>query len=133
MRRVAAIADVDVALRVGRDRMRRVELVLRRRRARAGELRDEAAVLVVLHDARVDVAVGDEDVALRIPRHVGRPSERYFRSSTGPSGVVVCVAPATGSGRRPSTITTRPAGLNLMTMFVPSSTTQTLSSRSTRT
>ena len=47
--------------------------------------------------------------------------------------VGVATAPATASGRRPSTITTRPAGLNLMTMFVPSSTVQMLSSGSTRT
>ena len=61
---------------------------------------------------------------------VGRPN-RYF--SGGAAGCVLSNAPATGSGRRPSTITTRPSGLNLMTMFVPSSTTQMLSSRSTRT
>ena len=39
---------------------------------------DEPAVLVVLHDARVDVAVGDEDVALRVPGHVGRPAEQVL-------------------------------------------------------
>ncbi len=36
---------------------------------------DEAAVLVVLHDARVEVAVGDEDVALLIEGDVGLPAE----------------------------------------------------------
>ena len=33
------------------------------------------AVLVELRDARVDVAVADVDVALRVPRHVGRLAE----------------------------------------------------------
>ncbi len=61
---------------------------------------------------------------------VGRP-KRYF--SGGAGGSVLSNAPATGSGRRPSTIITRPSGLNLMTMFVPSSTTQMLSCASTRT
>ena len=43
---------------------------------------------------------------------VGRPN-RYFWFSTGPPGVLVWTAPATGSGRRPSTITTRPCGVEL--------------------
>src|SRR6266850_258613 len=41
---------------------------------------------------------------------VGRPN-RYF--SGGAAGCVLSNAPATDSGRRPSTITTRPSGLNL--------------------
>ena len=60
---------------------------------------------------------------------VGRP-KRYF--SAGAAGSVLSNTPAIGSGRRPSTIATRPSGVNLMTMFVPSSTTQMLSSLSTR-
>ena len=36
----------------------------------------EPPALVVLDDARVSVAVGDEDVALGVPGHVGRPVER---------------------------------------------------------
>ena len=55
---------------------------------------------------------------------VGRP-KRYF--SGGAAGACCRTAPATGSGRRPSTIITRPSGLNLITMFVPSSTVQMLS------
>ena len=43
------------------------------------------------------------------------------------------VSSSTASGRRPITIVTRPAGLNLITMFVPSSTAQMLSCASTRT
>ncbi len=66
---VLPIGDVDVALGVGRDRVRDVELI---RLGAAGPHRlDEAPVLVVLRDARVDVAVGHVDVALRIPRDVG--------------------------------------------------------------
>ena len=57
--------------------MRRVQLV-RSGTAFACILRNESAVLVVFHDAGVDVAVGDEDVSLRVPRHVGRPSEFIF-------------------------------------------------------
>ena len=63
---VAAVADIDVALGV------------RRRWCAAGSVvpgadpsgpdgLDEAAVLVVLHDARIAVAVGDEDIARRRP------------------------------------------------------------------
>ena len=130
--RVAAIADVDVSLRIHRHRVRQVELPgLVAARAR---LLDEPAVLVELHDARVAVAVGDEDVAGRVPADVGRPAEhivlrRRRRRCRQPARR----CPSTASGRRPSTITTRPSGLNLMTMFVPSSTAQMLSSRSTRT
>src|SRR5207237_4945540 len=42
------------------------------------DLRDEAAVLVVLHDAVVAVAVRDEDVALWIPTHIRRTTESVF-------------------------------------------------------
>src|SRR5262245_52417358 len=68
--RVAAIGNINVALAVRCDRMWRVELV-GPGTALTRILPDEPAVLVVLHDAGIDVAVGDEDVALRIPRHVG--------------------------------------------------------------
>ena len=50
----------------------------------------------------------------------------YF-SAGGAGPAALATAPATASGLWPITITTRPAGLNLMTMFVPSSTTQMLS------
>ena len=55
-----------------------------------------AAVLVDLHDARVVVAVGDEDVAGEIPRDVGRPIER------APPGTRRAATSAAGrrSGRR---------------------------------
>src|SRR5882672_7961982 len=41
----------------------------------AADLRDEAAVLVVLHDAIVAVAICDEDVALRIEADIARAAE----------------------------------------------------------
>jgi len=37
---------------------------------------DEPPVLVELHDARVAVAVGHEDVPLRVPANIGLPMER---------------------------------------------------------
>ena len=70
---VAAIGDVDVALGVVGDGVRRVELpglVA----ARADRL-DEVAVLGELRDARIGVAVGDEDVTLEIEGDVGGPAE----------------------------------------------------------
>ncbi len=101
---VAAVADVDVALRVDGDRVRRVELIRPVALARR-QLRDEPAVLVVLHDARVDVAVGDEDVALRVPGDVGRASEAVLLvQHRRVLGVLVVRAPATAPacGRAPS-------------------------------
>ena len=62
------------AARVEEDRVRHVEL--------AGAVAflaprlDERAVLREFHDARVDVAVGDEDVAVRRDRHVRDAVER---------------------------------------------------------
>ncbi len=43
--------------------------------ARLSPRHDELAVAVELHHARVDVAVADEERAVRQPRHVGRPRE----------------------------------------------------------
>ena len=71
--RVAAVAHVDVALEVGGDRVRCVELQIG-----AAQLADglhEAAVLVVLDHARIEVAVGHEDVALLIEGDVGLAAE----------------------------------------------------------
>src|SRR5258707_3582554 len=65
------------------------------------------------------------------PTSVGRPSRYFSAGGAGPVGGGR--GPPTASDLRPITITTRPAGLNLMTMFVPSSTAQILSSGSTRT
>jgi hypothetical protein len=62
---VAAVADVDVALGVVRDRVRRVQLA-DLGAARLADGRDPVAVLRELGDARVDVAVADVDVALGV-------------------------------------------------------------------
>ena len=104
--RVAAVADVDVALEIGGDRVRRVELQVAVA-ARADGLH-EAAVLVVLHDACVEVAVRDEDIALLIERDVGLAAEpvllRCGRGSAPPPGMLPSIA--TGSSRRPIVIST---------------------------
>ena len=76
IRLLRAVGDVDVAVQVNRDAVRRAELARFRAWYLAADLLHEAAVLVELHDAVVHVAVGDEDVALRIPRDVGWPAER---------------------------------------------------------
>src|SRR5262245_39102832 len=72
--RVAAIGHIDVALRIDLQAVRRVHLA-RRGAARPDRL-DELAELVELDDARVGVAVGDENVALRIPADVGGTAKR---------------------------------------------------------
>src|SRR5207244_2719834 len=70
---VAAVSDVDVALRIRRDAVRRMEL--------AGLLSAVApgfqpvAVLVDLCDPRVDVAIADIGIARRIPGDVGDLAE----------------------------------------------------------
>ena len=129
---VGAIGHPDVALPVHLQAVRQIELAQRLARLFAAGLRQEPAVLVIFHDPVVAVAVGDEDVALRIPAHVGRPAEFVLlrrRSGGGAAGST----PSNGGGLRPSTISTLPSGLNFVTMFVPSSTVQMLSSLSTRT
>src|SRR4029450_6305457 len=55
---------------------------------------------------------------------VGRLN-RY--GAAGGTGVVVGISPSTISYRRPRTISIRPSGLNLRTVFAPSSTVQMLS------
>src|SRR5207249_10774300 len=78
---------------------RQVDLAERVARLLAADLRDEPSGLVVLHDAVVAIAVGDEDVALRIPTHIGRPTEdvllrRGIRTGRCDDGAV--------DGRRPA-------------------------------
>src|ERR1035441_7837993 len=66
---IAAVGDVDVALGVGRDRMRRVELA--GTFAAVAPRFEPVAVLVDLGDARIDVAVADEGVAGGVESRVG--------------------------------------------------------------
>ena len=70
---IAAIGHIDVALRIGSDAVRRVELA----GAAAGRapLLHPVAILVEFGDARIDVAITDEDVALRVPGDVGGLAE----------------------------------------------------------
>src|ERR1043166_9015358 len=72
--RIAAIADVHVTLRVGRQRVRQPQLTVPVAR-RAGRL-DEPYVLVELDDAVVAVAVGHEDIAVFVPGDVSLTVER---------------------------------------------------------
>src|SRR3954470_3141394 len=66
---VEPVRHVDVPLRVGGDAVRGVELA--GLIAAVAPRLDPVARLVDLGDARIYVPVADEDVALRIPGHVG--------------------------------------------------------------
>src|ERR1700676_5301979 len=67
---IAAIRHVDIALGVGRDAVRRIELS--GPASRLTKRLHPVAVLVELGHARIDVAVADEDIPLRVPGDVGR-------------------------------------------------------------
>src|SRR6185503_14027571 len=69
---VGAVADEKAALRIHRERVRRVELAGARALLAPGL--DELAVLGELHDAGIGLAamaVGDEDAAVGRDEHVG--------------------------------------------------------------
>ena len=72
---VGPVGHPDVTAAVNLETVRQVEFAELLARLLAAGLRDEAAVLVVLHDAIVAVAVGDEDVALRIEADIARAAE----------------------------------------------------------
>src|ERR1700693_3305063 len=82
---VAAVGDINIALSVGRDRVRRVELI-RLISARPNRF-DESPVLVVLDSPGVAIAVGDIDIPGRVPSHIGWSIEyvrsRFWRGSAG--------------------------------------------------
>src|SRR5882757_8461878 len=126
---VGAVGDPDVTLQVHLQSVGQVELSQRAAGFFAACLRHEAAILVVLHDAVIAVAIGDEDVALGVPADVGRAAEFVLLGGCG----ATAKTPRTARGLLPSTISTLPSGLNLVTMFEPSSTVQILSSLSQRT
>src|SRR2546428_5139577 len=70
---VRPIGHIHHALGIDLKGMDRVELA--RRRSTLAPRLDELAHLVELRDSRVAVSIGDEDVAGRVPRHIGRPIE----------------------------------------------------------
>src|SRR5262245_61326779 len=70
---VAAVADIDVAVGIHRHRVRQVQLAASA--AARPSLLDESSVLVELHDARVAISIGHEDIPRRIKAHVSGPAE----------------------------------------------------------
>ena len=76
-------------------------------------------VLIVLGDARIDVAVADERIAVFVPRYVGHlPEHSVHRGQRRlrDASVVRWIFVGRASCLRPNTIITCPCGLNLMTM-----------------
>src|ERR1035438_4339194 len=76
---IAAVPDVDIAFGVRRDRVRCIKLAGPGAPRSHGD--DESSVLVILHNPRVAIAIGDEDIAGCIPSHIGRPIEAVDRKS----------------------------------------------------
>src|SRR6267378_3952354 len=72
---VRPVGHPDVTAPVNLETVRQVEFPELLARLLAAGLRDEAAVLVVLDDAIVAVAIGDEDVSLRIEADIARAAE----------------------------------------------------------
>src|SRR4029077_4604287 len=70
---VGAIANVKIVVAVDHDGVRQAELP--RLSAFVAPGFYPVSVLVIFRDARVDVSVGDVDVAVRIPGHVGGLAE----------------------------------------------------------
>src|ERR1700680_4394575 len=68
-----SISDVNVAVRIRLNGVRSVELP--RSGPLGSYLLDEPAVLVILHDPRVRISIRHEDIARRVPGHIGRPAE----------------------------------------------------------
>ena len=75
---IGAIGDVDVALRIDGDAVRRIELVRLRPRLFTADLGDELSVFVVFHHAVIDIAVGDEQISLQVPRNIGWTAEQVL-------------------------------------------------------
>src|SRR6266699_1400131 len=129
---VAAVGDVDVPLRVRRDRVRRVEFA--GFGAAVAPRLDPLAVPVHLGDARVDMAVADK----ALPAGSKATSVTCLKrpSSAGSGGLGCSTGPVSSSEAsclRPNTSRTLPPGLNFTTMSDPLSATQMLSPWSTRT
>src|SRR5256885_163117 len=75
---VRAVGDPDIALAVDLHAVRQVELAKALAGLFAAGLRQETPLRVIFPDAVVAVAVGDEDVALRVATHIGRTAEDEF-------------------------------------------------------
>src|SRR5882672_3365538 len=75
---VGAIADVDIVVAVDHDGVRQAELP--RLSALVAPGFYPVSVLVIFRDTRVDVSVGDVDVAFRIPGHVSGLAEQPISS-----------------------------------------------------
>src|SRR5439155_15684949 len=95
---VRSISDVHVPLRVYCNRVRRIELT-RIASTRAPGF-DELSVLVELGDARIPVAVRNENISGRIPGDIGRTVEivahcsRARQSAASPAGAFTASASA---------------------------------------
>src|SRR4029077_12384857 len=76
---VVAVGDVNIALCIHGDTADIVELALAR--ALLAPALDELAVLVEFGDARIALAIGNENVALGIPGDIGRTVEDILRPS----------------------------------------------------
>src|ERR1700720_3756180 len=70
---VAPVGHIDIALGVGGDRVRRVELI-RLISARSNRF-DESTILVVLDYPRVAIAIGDVDISGSVPGNISWPVE----------------------------------------------------------
>src|SRR5207247_7100364 len=70
---VASVSDVNVALCVGRDCVREIELASLR--SFGPHRRDVSPVLVIFDNPRIAISIGDENVPGGVPRYIGRPVE----------------------------------------------------------
>src|SRR5206468_12251799 len=78
---VRPVAHIDVVVAIDGNRVWKIELP--RSRAASAPGFHPIAILVVLRDAGIDVAIGDVDVPFRIPRHVGRLAEKPVHRRQG--------------------------------------------------
>src|SRR6185295_676731 len=95
---VAGVGGVDVALGIDGDAVDAGELA--GGGASLAPRLDEHSVLREFRDARVAAAVGHEDVALRVPRHVGGTIEDVLRrAGSGRSAATTTAGVAAAAGR----------------------------------
>ena len=75
---VAAVGDIDIALVIHLQAVGQIVFILPLADLLAAILRQVTAVAVILDDAVVAVAVGDKDVARRIPGDIGGAAQGVF-------------------------------------------------------